>query len=1165
MNTNTKSLAWLFLPFLLLLLPGCSILTEKLGPDAKSCEDIQGPNVCKDDIIAYCYSGEVIRFEVCSDLGMKCYYIDGDIGYVCSDECGSCNENEKCNAQGECECKGNWNPVQDCAFCKNHWVDNGDDCGTCPGNWNPVQDCVVCKNHWMDNGDDCGTCTGNWDLARDCAFCKNHWVDNGDDCGTCPGHWYPMQDCAFCMNHWVDDGNNCGTCPGNWNPVQDCVVCKNHWMDNGDDCGTCTGNWDLARDCAFCKNHWVDNGDDCGTCPSNWDPMQDCNACEQFWGDCNLIDADGCETPLNTISDCGSCDIACNLANAAETCSTGQCLIQSCNFLWGNCDGMHSNGCEIDLGNNASHCGICSNSCGQNAHCTSGNCVCNTGFSNCDGDWGNGCEINTDTDLNNCGSCFYMCERDNASEKCIVGSCSIDQCDSPWGNCDGVDINGCEALLESIVNCGSCGTICSRANAMATCAGGNCHIDTCNPLWDDCDFVDSNGCETSLETPTDCGSCGVPCSAPGATTTCAGGSCSIATCDPGLGDCDGTLMNGCENTLDSLTDCGECGSACIRGNATASCFGDVCHIDNCNFLWGNCNLTDADGCETSLETLTDCGSCGSACSRANATASCLGGSCNIQSCDALWGNCDGIDANGCEADFVSDANNCGTCGNICQVAGEVCYSGACCMPDCTGKPSCADDGCGKICGVCTGFLSWAKRAGGISGDSGNDISTLSDGSSVVTGLIQGTVTFGQGEANETTLTSAGSEDIFVARYNPDGTFAWARHDGGSNYGGSEISTLSDGSSVVTGYFYGTATFGLGEANETTLTSAGEGDIFVAKCNPDGTLTWARRAGGSGHDGSCGISTMSDGSSVVTGRFQSSAATFGLGEANETTLTSAGSDDIFVAKYNPDGTLTWARRDGGSGYGEVSFGVSTMSDGSSVVTGTFSFSGTATFGLGEANETTLTSAGEGDIFVAKYNPDGTLTWARRAGGSGHDGSYGISTMSDGSSVVTGDFQGTATFGQGEANETTLMSAGVYDLFVARYNNDGTLAWASRAGGSNSDVGKDISILSDGSSVVTGYFNGNATFGQGEANETTLTSAGGCDVFVAKYNPDGALTWAHRVGGSDEEYSFGISTLSDGSSVVIGRFQSSATFGQGEANETTLTSAGGGDIFVMRLDP
>ncbi|MCX6647244.1 MAG: hypothetical protein NTY09_12940, partial [bacterium] len=151
--------------------------------------------------------------------------------------------------------------------------------------------------------------------------------------------------------------------------------------------------------------------------------------------------------------------------------------------------------------------------------------------------------------------------------------------------------------------------------------------------------------------------------------------------------------------------------------------------------------------------------------------------------------------------------------------------------------------------VTGGNLIWAKSAGASYYDTGNGITTLSDNSTVVSGSFMGSATFGPGEPNQTVLTSLGYEDIFIARYNPDGTLAWAKRAGGTGGDqGSGITTLSDNSTVATGYFFITATFGPGEPNETVLVPLGLNDIFIARYNPDGTLAWAKSAGGASSDG-----------------------------------------------------------------------------------------------------------------------------------------------------------------------------------------------------------------------------------------------------------------------------------------------------------------------------
>ncbi|MCK4720895.1 hypothetical protein KAU08_09555, partial [bacterium] len=396
-----------------------------------------------------------------------------------------------------------------------------------------------------------------------------------------------------------------------------------------------------------------------------------------------------------------------------------------------------------------------------------------------------------------------------------------------------------------------------------------------------------------------------------------------------------------------------------------------------------------------------------------------------------------------------------------------------------------------------GNLIWAKSGGGNDIDKATAITSLSDESVVITGHIRTSSIFGKGEPNQTVLTSAGHRDVFFARYNPDGTLAWAKRAGGSitDYGWG-ITALSDDSTVATGWFYSTPTiFGQGEPNQTSLTPVGRGDVYIARFNPDGTLAWVTSAGGPDNDGGFGIITLSDDSTVVTGTFRESAI-FGQGEPNHTVITSAGNTDAYVARYNTDGTLAWAKRAGGVGF-DRGYGITALSNDSTVVTG--QFGGSAIFGEGEPNETVLNALNSCNIFIAWYNPDGTLAWAKGAVETDWTLGNGITTLSDNSTVLSGGFRESATFGKGDPNQTVLTSDGDYDVFVVRYDPDGMLVWAKRAGGSKKDYGYGITALSDDSTVITGRFSGFATFGEGEPYETLLTSGAGFDIFVARYNP------------------------------------------------------------------
>ncbi len=360
---------------------------------------------------------------------------------------------------------------------------------------------------------------------------------------------------------------------------------------------------------------------------------------------------------------------------------------------------------------------------------------------------------------------------------------------------------------------------------------------------------------------------------------------------------------------------------------------------------------------------------------------------------------------------------------------------------------------------------------------------------------------------------------------------WLHQAGGAGDDfGTGVAVDGSGNVWVTGFFAGDAAFG-----GTTLTGVGGNDAFVAKYDVNGKALWARSAGGTLSDFGTALAVDGSGDVVVTGSFHGDAM-FGT-----TMLTSAGVYDVFVAKYDAAGTLLWARSVGGTN-DDIGYGVAIDKSGNIAVTGYFV--DVAVFG-----GTTLTSAGSGDMFVAKFSAGGTLLWAHSAGGATEDYGNGVAVDGSGNVAVTGAFAGDATFGT-----TTLSAAGVNDIFTAKYDAGGTLLWVRPAGGTGNDYGNHVAVDRSGHVVVAGTFQGSAMFGT-----TTITSAGGDDMFVARYDAGGTLQWVRSAGGANTEYATSAAVDGSGNVVVTGSMEGNAAFGV-----TSLISAGGSDVFVVKYD-
>jgi hypothetical protein len=233
---------------------------------------------------------------------------------------------------------------------------------------------------------------------------------------------------------------------------------------------------------------------------------------------------------------------------------------------------------------------------------------------------------------------------------------------------------------------------------------------------------------------------------------------------------------------------------------------------------------------------------------------------------------------------------------------------------------------------------------------------------------------------------------------------------------------------------------------------------------------------------------------------------------------------------------WATLLGGVG-SEVGYSVATDHDGSVVVTG--SFDGPTNIGGAQ-----LGSAGNTDVFVAKFSRSGGLIWAKRLGGiSADEPAAAAVDQETGDVVVTGRFSLIAT-----VDDRVLQSAGGTDVFLARFSKSGTVQWALALGGEGDDAAAGVAVDPNGDSLVTGQFGGQLGCGQ-----TVLTSAGGTDIFVASVSLAGALHWCRRVGGFSDDTVGGIAVGDGGLFALTGTFGTSTDLGGGTVSRVGLFDA------------
>jgi hypothetical protein len=376
-----------------------------------------------------------------------------------------------------------------------------------------------------------------------------------------------------------------------------------------------------------------------------------------------------------------------------------------------------------------------------------------------------------------------------------------------------------------------------------------------------------------------------------------------------------------------------------------------------------------------------------------------------------------------------------------------------------------------------GVIQWAKSAGGNGYDTPTGLGVDTAGNVYVTGNTNSFhMYFGS-----TMLVNANSNntyDIFIAKYDTNGNFQWAKLAGTTSSDECRsIAVDPSGNSYITGVFPGTSiVFG-------TITLFN--NYFLTKYDTNGNVVWAK---GAGNNTANSYSVSVDGSEnvYVSGIFNQSILIF----SNDTLHndTTNGSADIFVVKYDSSGTELWAKRAGGN-HADVAYSIHADAAGNAFVTGYYL---SPSFNFGNDTITNVDSIGTtADFFFLKFDASGNELWIHSAGSSSDDHGTSITSDPAGSIYVTGYYHGPdITFGNIVLSNVSVGS----EIFVVKYDSTGNVVWAKSLEGLGNDYGSSIASDPQGDLYTAGeYASTNLSF-----LNFNLSHSGGMDMYVAKIN-------------------------------------------------------------------
>ncbi|QDG49533.1 hypothetical protein FIV42_01905 [Persicimonas caeni] len=437
------------------------------------------------------------------------------------------------------------------------------------------------------------------------------------------------------------------------------------------------------------------------------------------------------------------------------------------------------------------------------------------------------------------------------------------------------------------------------------------------------------------------------------------------------------------------------------------------------------------------------------------------------------------------------------------------------------------------------------------------------------------------------------------------TPTWRKHiqgDGAQRAG--DVVVDGQGNIFVTGNFTQSLDLGGG-----ALTSAGEGDVFLAKFDADGNHLWSKRFGGSAADMGHGLAVDSQNNIVLVGEFGDT-ADFGGGA-----VTSAGASDIFVAKFDPNGAHLWSHHYGAAGE-DGARAVAVDSQDRVLVTGLFVHA--VDFGGGEL-ATDSDHATDSDGFVLQLDTGGGHLWSKSVGARAPDVGRDIVVDSQDNIFIGGSFRAEIDLGDG-----VRLGENTPDGFVTKWTADGDFVWGQNFGDEFDDVTTGLAVDSQDNVIAVGYFNLRLHFGNGNgllaetnndeeifvirfdgstgefqwgehygghwdngmedrAHDVAVgpqdnismvgtfegrayfgglnhRSRGGKDAFAAGFDSEGDYLWSESYGGADEVRADAVAVTAQGAPVVFGSFEGTADF---DTDDHWAASGDAADLFLLTL--
>lgn len=448
-----------------------------------------------------------------------------------------------------------------------------------------------------------------------------------------------------------------------------------------------------------------------------------------------------------------------------------------------------------------------------------------------------------------------------------------------------------------------------------------------------------------------------------------------------------------------------------------------------------------------------------------------------------------------------------------------------------------------------------KVVGGTASDYGNTIEKDSQGNLYIGGNFgTGTLDFDPGTGVDN-HTNAGAADMFLTKYNADGTYAWTKTWGGTGSESLYNIAFDSSDNIYLATEFGSTIDLNPNSGIDSYTSAGSVDIALIKLTSDGEYVYSKVMGSTSHDRLHTVQySTSDGFIYIAGKFTGNVDFDPSGSID--TKNSAGNYDAYLTKFNTDGTYVWTKTWGDTDRDTVN-DIALDSSGNIYLAGVFR--NTVNFDTTGGTDN-KTSAGLDDAFLTRYNADGTYGWTKTWGSTANDFSFNIRVSPSNDVYIVGSYQLTVDFDPSGVTNN-LTSAGSEDSYVSKFESDGTYDLTYAWGGSLMDEVNAITFDSAGNYYIGGFFNGSIDMDP-TSGTSTIASNGLYDQFFSVFDQNDQYLTTKTFGSSTEVNWFDeilYELYASGTKLYVTGFYNATTDFDPGSGTDNRTSAGGWDIY------